>query len=185
MRIYACLIVRETAPGFGRAMPFAGRIGMRIVPSIVPEVKRSGIRPGVSAEVPSSGRGRFVSTLVVSLAFVVGSLVVAVCIGAVNVPLSTVWRVIAAHTFGSSRQIDPVDNRIVWDFRLPRALIGFAVGAGLSLAGVVIQSVVRNPLGDPYLLGIMSGASAGAVAVIVLGVSATRGGVGVQAGLHR
>ena len=59
----------------------------------------------------------------------------------------------------------------MWDLRLPRVLTAAAVGAGLALAGAVMQSLTRNPLADPYLLGLSSGASLGAVAVLVVGVS--------------
>ncbi|MFE9790329.1 FecCD family ABC transporter permease [Streptomyces goshikiensis] len=69
---------------------------------------------------------------------------------------------------------------IVWDVRMPRVLLGAVVGAGLAVAGTVLQALVRNQLADPFLLGASSGASAGAVAVIVLGAGAgVLGGIGV------
>ncbi|MER7336974.1 iron ABC transporter permease [Streptomyces sp. NPDC000075] len=67
---------------------------------------------------------------------------------------------------------------IVWDVRMPRVLLGAVVGAGLAVSGAVLQALVRNALADPFLLGASSGASAGAVLVIVLGV-----GAGTAAGL--
>ena len=57
---------------------------------------------------------------------------------------------------------DPTARAIVWDLRLPRALLAFSVGGGLAVAGVAMQALVRNPLAEPYLLGVSSGASAGA-----------------------
>ncbi|MGW2439064.1 FecCD family ABC transporter permease [Streptomyces goshikiensis] len=69
---------------------------------------------------------------------------------------------------------------IVWDVRMPRVLLGAVVGTGLAVAGTVLQALVRNQLADPFLLGASSGASAGAVAVIVLGAGAgVLGGIGV------
>ncbi|WP_405977316.1 FecCD family ABC transporter permease [Streptomyces sp. NBC_00158] len=70
---------------------------------------------------------------------------------------------------------------IVWDVRMPRVLLGAVVGAGLAVAGTVLQALVRNPLADPFLLGASSGASAGAVLVIVSGAGAAgaAGGLGL------
>ncbi|QYJ78183.1 FecCD family ABC transporter permease [Shewanella acanthi] len=71
-----------------------------------------------------------------------------------------------------SSEIQPVTrsmlDRIVFELRLPRILLAFVAGAGLSLAGSVLQTVTRNPLADPYLFGISSGASFGAVVMLTL-----------------
>lgn len=67
--------------------------------------------------------------------------------------------------------ISAIREVIIWQGRAPRVLVAAAVGAGLSLAGAVMQSVTRNPLADPYLLGLSSGASLGAVLVLVFGVA--------------
>lgn len=66
--------------------------------------------------------------------------------------------------------VDPAYDAIVWEIRLPRTLLAAVVGAGLAIAGAAIQTLVRNPLADPYLLGVSSGASVGATAVITFGV---------------
>ncbi|HET8615409.1 MAG TPA: iron chelate uptake ABC transporter family permease subunit [Actinomycetales bacterium] len=65
-----------------------------------------------------------------------------------------------------------VDQAIIWDVRLPRVLLSVLVGAGLGVVGVVMQTLTRNQLADPYLLGISSGASLGAVLVVVAGLGA-------------
>ena len=88
--------------------------------------------------------------------------------------------------FGTSRHLDdkfPYDMAsrhitiafIVWEIRTPRVLLAATVGAGLSTVGVVIQALVRNALADPFVLGVSSGASVGAVAVIVTGGLALAG----------
>lgn len=89
------------------------------------------------------------------------------------------WAAVGSHLGFPGTVIDPVSDQIVWTVRVPRALLGALVGAGLAVSGVVIQAVVRNPLGDPYLIGIMPGASLGAVIIIVLGSSAI-GGIGLS-----
>ncbi|WP_210247145.1 FecCD family ABC transporter permease [Aliikangiella marina] len=66
---------------------------------------------------------------------------------------------------GSSHEcaIDAINHQIVWEIRLPRIMMAMITGAGLSICGAILQSVTRNPLADPYLFGISSGASLGAV----------------------
>lgn len=73
-----------------------------------------------------------------------------------------------------------LEDQAVWQFRLPRVLLALLGGAGLALAGGLMQAVVRNPLAEPYLLGVSSGAGLGAVAVISLG-SAALGGASISA----
>ncbi len=60
-------------------------------------------------------------------------------------------------------------DNIIWEIRLPRVLLGAICGAGLALCGVLMQCVTKNPIAEPYILGISSGASCGAVAIIILG----------------
>ncbi|QOC93434.1 FecCD family ABC transporter permease [Micromonospora craniellae] len=69
----------------------------------------------------------------------------------------------------------PVQQQIIIEFRLPRTLLAALVGAGLSIVGGTLQAVVRNPLADPFVLGISSGAGVGAVLVIVAGSAAIAG----------
>lgn len=64
---------------------------------------------------------------------------------------------------------------IIWQLRLPRIVLAAAVGAGLASSGVIMQAIVKNPLADPYILGISSGASLGATAAILLGIGAFMG----------
>ncbi|WP_442946290.1 putative F420-0 ABC transporter permease subunit [Oerskovia sp. USHLN155] len=109
-----------------------------------------------------------------SVALVV-SVVVAVTIGPADLTWSDVWRSVATHVgLGGLLGLEPLpllQDGMVWQLRLPRVLTAAAVGAGLAICGGVMQSLTRNPLADPYLLGLSSGASLGAVLVLVLGVS--------------
>lgn len=94
-------------------------------------------------------------------------------LGSVRIPPGEVWA-IALHGAGLS-WFEPdwsaPRETIVLRVRVPRVLLGAVVGAGLAVLGVAMQTLVRNPLADPYLLGVSSGASLGAVAVIVSGVT--------------
>ncbi|MCF4122870.1 iron chelate uptake ABC transporter family permease subunit [Antribacter sp. KLBMP9083] len=104
----------------------------------------------------------------------VGTVLVAVTIGPAELAVTEVWRSIATHLgLGDGLGLEPLSrirDGMVWQLRLPRILTAAAVGAGLALSGVVMQSLTRNPLADPYLLGLSSGASLGAVLVLLLGV---------------
>jgi len=96
----------------------------------------------------------------------------AVTVGPAGISLDDVARSVAHH-IGIPGVASPstLSDAIVWQLRLPRVLTAAAVGAGLAISGAVMQSVTRNPLADPYLLGVSSGASLGAVAVLVVGIS--------------
>jgi iron complex transport system permease protein len=71
---------------------------------------------------------------------------------------------------------DDVHRTILLDLRLPRAVLGLFVGGGLALAGSVFQALLRNPLAEPFILGISGGAAAGAVLVLALGLAAVGSG---------
>lgn len=131
-------------------------------------------------------------TVLLTLALVLPlSLMGAVCLGTVKLPISSVYTVIRyelAHLllgapFPAEWAPGTAVHDVVWLIRLPRLVLAAAVGGGLSLCGVVMQSVVKNPLADPYVLGVSSGASLGATLAILLGTGAMLGGnfVGLMA----
>ncbi|MCX4671748.1 iron ABC transporter permease [Streptomyces sp. NBC_01381] len=95
----------------------------------------------------------------------------AVSWGSTDIPPDQVWSAVLRRLTGQPARPGTSDL-IVWQLRLPRALLAAAVGAGLGLVGTAVQALVRNPLADPHLLGISNGASLGAVAAIVLGAGA-------------
>ena len=115
---------------------------------------------------------------VVAVVVLLASVTAAVTVGPAGIAPLDVWASVGHHLaglLGGATADEPPLGRlldgIVWDLRLPRVLTAAAVGAGLAVAGAVMQSLTRNPLADPYLLGLSSGASLGAVAVLVLGVA--------------
>ncbi|QQZ38267.1 iron chelate uptake ABC transporter family permease subunit [Pseudomonas sp. SK2] len=90
-------------------------------------------------------------------------------IGEANVSSSVVYQVLANHLWQAGYPVDPIDAGIVWNYRLTRTLVAAACGAGLATCGVILQALLRNPLAEPYLLGLSAGASTGAVLVGLLG----------------
>jgi iron complex transport system permease protein len=108
------------------------------------------------------------------------SVAVAVTIGPADISAADVWASVAAHLGLGRGTLPPLRDGIVWDLRMPRTLLAAVCGAGLALCGAVMQSLLRNPLADPFVLGVSSGASTGAVAVVVLGVGG--GAVSLSAG---
>lgn len=89
--------------------------------------------------------------------------------GAARVELDQVLAILAQHLFGITPAVpvSPGQDSIVWQLRTPRVLLGALVGAGLALVGSALQAVTRNPLADPHLLGVSSGAAFGAVVVVL------------------
>lgn len=104
----------------------------------------------------------------------------AVTVGPSDLSTVDVFGVIGDRLGLGSSDLSLLQQGIVWDLRLPRTLLAGICGAGLAVCGVILQSLLRNPLADPYVLGISSGASTGAVSVVVLGVGS--GAVGLSTG---
>ena len=101
--------------------------------------------------------------------------IVSACYGTAQLPLDTVFK-----TITGSAEVDPVLKQIVIDFRLPRILTALLAGAALATAGLMMQTVFRNPLADPFVLGVNSGASLG-VAIVLLALAPA--GISLTAGL--
>ncbi|MER6664067.1 iron ABC transporter permease [Amycolatopsis japonica] len=107
------------------------------------------------------------------------SLIAGIALGPSNVALADVLRYLGKAITGGTITGDEVTGySIVWQVRTPRVLLAAVVGAGLAVVGVAVQALVRNALADPFVLGISSGASVGAAAVVVFGLFA---GLGVLA----
>ncbi|MFE7977069.1 FecCD family ABC transporter permease [Streptomyces shenzhenensis] len=108
------------------------------------------------------------------------SVAFAVTFGPADISTADVWASVAAHLGLGDSALAPLRDGIVWNLRMPRTLLAALCGAGLAVCGAVMQSLLRNPLADPFVLGVSSGASTGAVAVVVLGVGG--GAVSLSAG---
>jgi len=94
----------------------------------------------------------------------VASLLLALAVGSVPVSPSQLLATLAGHGDSTARDV-------IWQLRAPRAVAGFAVGAGLALSGALLQGLLRNPLADPYVLGVSGGAAVAAIGAIALGLS--------------
>lgn len=105
------------------------------------------------------------------LAALGASVLVAVTIGPADIGVADVWSVVVHHVTGGAPAASTTIDSIVWELRIPRVLTAACVGAGLGIAGAVMQSLLHNPMADPYLLGVSSGASVGAVASVLIGLS--------------
>jgi iron complex transport system permease protein len=133
-------------------------------PAVAPDHVEAG-----RAELPYRRRDH--RAVLVALAALLGATVVGVSIGPANLSLGTVLRVLESHLpFAHLHPaVDPTANAIVWQVRLPRVVLGAIVGAMLAGGGAAYQGVFRNPLADPYLLGIAAGAGLGATIAITVG----------------
>ncbi len=101
-----------------------------------------------------------------------GAVIVAAGFGYMRIPVGEVSRILLSHLLPgvSVAGIDAASVSVVWDIRMPRILAGVFIGGMLAVSGTVFQAILRNPLADPYTLGISSGAAFGASLVIVLQV---------------
>lgn len=93
---------------------------------------------------------------------VVPTMAIAISFGSKPIELSSVLRILLIPLVGTTDRVSDVDVAIITQLRLPRVIAAFLVGGGLSVIGVAMQALIRNPLAEPYILGISSGASAGA-----------------------
>lgn len=127
--------------------------------------------PGSSAGSPRTESRPFLTAVLGGgLILLVASIAVTITIGPANLSVRDVYAVVLEHLGVGSSGLSRLQDGIVWDLRLPRTLLAAVCGAGLALCGAIMQSLLRNPLADPFVLGISSGASTGAVLVAVLGI---------------
>ncbi len=142
--------------------------------------------PSVQASRPARRRGSRAATagLILGLSVcLIGSVFVAIGLGSAVVPPADTVRYLWASVTGGTIPADEVTRyQIIWQIRTPRVLLAAIVGAGLAVVGAAIQALVRNSLADPYILGVSSGASVGAVTVSLFGVLSTLGIYAVSVG---
>lgn len=111
---------------------------------------------------PASGFMAIVALLLV--------IAIGVSVGELSIPLQSVFYAITNKIGLTEVPLNRIYESVIWDFRLSRALVAACCGAGLAICGAVLQSLLKNALAEPYVLGVSAGASTGAVAVVVLGI---------------
>jgi iron complex transport system permease protein len=127
-----------------------------------------------------SGRALHWLLAVLALASLALSIALAVSLGELNIPLDVTLKALLNGLGLGNYQVPRIQQGIIFEYRLSRALVAACCGAGLSLCGAVLQALLRNALADPYVLGISAGASTGAVLVMLLGLGG--GLIGISLG---
>ena len=134
--------------------------------------------PSAPAALPRA-RGRDALWLAGGVVLLAVSMLVGLFVGAVNIPpqdivLDLISRLPLVHVHSP---MNGIESAIVWQLRLPRVVLGALVGGTLALCGAAYQGIFRNPLADPYLLGVAAGAGLGATVAIVFAIDITVIGV--------
>ncbi|MDF0601250.1 iron chelate uptake ABC transporter family permease subunit [Psychromarinibacter sp. C21-152] len=116
--------------------------------------------------------GRLALVLFLSLLVLILAVAAATAIGDYSIALGTVFLAVTNELGLTGADVAPIEQSVVWNLRLSRALVAALAGAGLAICGAILQALLRNPLAEPFVLGVSAGASTGAVCVIVLGIGA-------------
>lgn len=120
----------------------------------------------------------YILLIIILTIVLVFSILIAVTIGSTKIPFTDVYKVIFYKLFGIGNakvySCGPLHDIIIF-IRLPRLILAVGVGIGLAVCGVIMQAIVKNPLADPYILGVSSGASLGATLAVMLGVGSFLG----------
>lgn len=114
------------------------------------------------------------------LAALLVAMTAGVAIGEMTIPMKTTAAAVTNRLGLTAIPVPRIQEAVIWDYRLSRSLVAAFCGAGLALSGAILQSLLRNPLAEPYVLGISAGASTGAVSVMLLGFGA--GAISLSAG---
>ena len=117
-----------------------------------------------------------------SIVVIVASILIAASIGVVKIPFPNIIKIILSQLgLADASGLAHTEVVTIWELRLPRILMSLTAGAALAICGAVFQSIFRNPICDPYILGISSGASLGAATAFILGWDAFLFGITLPA----
>jgi len=129
-------------------------------------------------------RGKFVAMILTLSIILILTVVIAISLGQVKISPFEAYKILMHNvfdiSFGDGIELSKGAHfDIIWNIRFPRVILAMFIGAGLSICGATMQAVVQNPLADPYILGISSGATLGATFAILIGASGIFMGAGV------
>lgn len=145
----------------------------RSVQGSVQGAVQGAVQGSVKGSAKGSAKGLSpVSGVALAILVLACTLMAGVAIGETPIGVGVIFQTLANKLFAARYPLDPIDEGIIWNYRLARTFVAASCGAGLAVSGVVLQSLLRNALADPYILGISAGASTGAVAVTILGLGA-------------
>ena len=103
-----------------------------------------------------------ISVIIILVIAVIASMIISLIWGSTPVSLSEIW-----HTLWASELTDTA-SQIIWNIRLPRNIVAALVGACLAVSGAILQAVMKNPLADPQIVGVSSGAGLAGVIIFIL-----------------
>lgn len=126
----------------------------------------------MAPDTKEGGAARLTLLISLSLLVLVFAIASATAIGDYNIALRSVFLSVTNELGLTRADIPPIEQSVVWNLRLSRALVAALAGAGLAICGAILQALLRNALAEPFVLGVSAGASTGAVCVIVLGIGA-------------
>ncbi len=127
----------------------------------------------------SAIRRKKVLGLILYLAILVLAAGIGMGMGSYKISFARVYEVILIHLTNLGDGLTSLDMKVVWNERLPRLLCAISIGLGLGAAGAAMQSMMKNPLADPYTTGISSGAGFGAILAICTGIAFVSGPYGI------
>jgi len=122
---------------------------------------------------------RLLGTLAVLVPVVLMAAGVSLAIGAADIPLRRIASCVFAHLTGGRSHLPPETDLLIWNVRASRVVLGALVGMALAVAGGTFQGLLRNPLADPYLIGVSAGAGAGAAFALMRHLQEAAWGLGV------
>ncbi|WP_210507539.1 FecCD family ABC transporter permease [Pantoea ananatis] len=114
----------------------------------------------------------FIAVAIIAIVVLFMVIALGVSVGELSIPLKSVVYTVTNKLGMTDVPVNRIHESVIWDFRLSRALVAALSGAGLAICGAVLQSLLKNALAEPYVLGVSAGASTGAVLIVVSGVGA-------------